>query len=63
MGELMGSGTRLNLLSLEALAAAQHLSADQCIAEADNNPELRTAASSLGVVVRVIGNSPEPTLR
>lgn len=54
MGELVHTGLRLNLLSLEALAAAQHLSADICLAEVDNNAPLRSAAHDLGVSVRTI---------
>lgn len=56
MGRLIHAGSRLNLLSLEALAAARHLSADVCLAEADNNPPLRTAATRLGVTVRIVSN-------
>lgn len=55
MGELVHAGARLNLLSLEALAAARHLEADVCLAEADDNAPLRAAASSFDVVVRTVG--------
>jgi hypothetical protein len=55
MGELVHAGARLNLLSLEALAAARHLDADVCLAENDDNPSLRTAARAFGVVVRTVG--------
>jgi hypothetical protein len=54
MGELVHTAARLNLLSLEALAAALHLSADICLAEGDENAPLRAAAEPLGVVVRTI---------
>lgn len=56
MGELVHSGARLNLLSLEALAAARLLSADVCLAQADNNAPLRSAAARAGVTVRMVGN-------
>ncbi len=54
MGELVHSGARLNLLSLEALAAAQHLSAEVCLAEVDDNTPLRSAAAAFEVTVRTI---------
>ena len=54
MGELVHAGARLNLLSLEALAAARHLSADVCLAAADENAPLRAAAESFGVSVGTI---------
>ena len=54
MGQLIGSGARLNLLSLEALAAAQHLTAEICLAEIDSNGPLQLAALELGVVVRTV---------
>lgn len=54
MGQLVGEPARLNLLSLEALAAAHHLEAEVCLAAADDNPPLRSAASALGVPVRTI---------
>ena len=54
MGHLVGSGVRLNLLSLEALAAAQHLSAEIRLATADDNPPLRSAARDVGIPVRTI---------
>ena len=54
MSELVHRGERLNLLSLEALAAADHLSAPVCLAEIDDNPNLRRAAENVGVEVRTI---------
>lgn len=54
MGQLVRSGLRLNLLSLEALAAAEHLAADICLAEADDNQPLRAAATERGITVRTI---------
>jgi hypothetical protein len=54
MGELVDTGARLNLLSLEALAAARHLSAELCLAEADDNTPLRDAATEFAVPVRIV---------
>lgn len=54
MGGLVHAGARLNLLSLEALAAAHHLSADICLAAVDDNAPLRTTAKNFGVSVRTI---------
>jgi hypothetical protein len=54
MASLIASGARLNLLSLEALAAAEMLDAEICLAEADNNPTLLEAAARRGVSVRLI---------
>jgi hypothetical protein len=55
MGQLVHAGARLNLLSLEALAAARNLGADMCLAETDDNAPLRAVASSFDVVVRTVG--------
>ncbi len=54
MAERLAAGIRLNLLSLEALAAADHLGADICLAAVDDNAPLRAAADRRGVTVRVI---------
>jgi hypothetical protein len=54
MAELVHGGARLNLLSLEALAAARHLAADLCLAESDDNAPLRAVAGSFGVIVRTV---------
>jgi len=54
MGELVSERVRLNLLSLEALAAAQHLSAEICLAAVDDNVPLQSAARAFGVPMRVI---------
>jgi hypothetical protein len=54
MGELVHAGARLNLLSLEVIAAARHLAADVCLAGNDDNMPLRTAADTVGVVVRTV---------
>lgn len=54
MGQLVAAGHRLNLLSLEALAAAEHLGAEICLAAVDHNPPLRDAAAERGLAVRLI---------
>jgi hypothetical protein len=54
MAELVRSGARLNLLSLEALAAARHLSAEICLADQDDNDPLRAAANNLDVTIRSV---------
>ncbi len=54
MSLLLANGSRLNLLSLEALAAAKALGAEICLGEADDNPPLRTEAIRLGVPVRIV---------
>lgn len=54
MAGLVHDGARLNLLSLEALAAARHLSAEICLAELDDNEPLRSVARRFGVPVRSI---------
>lgn len=56
MGELVHAGARLNLLSLEALAAARHLSADVCLAEADDNAPLRAVATDFDIAVRTVSD-------
>jgi hypothetical protein len=56
MAQLLEEGVRLNLLSLEALAAAHHQGAELCLAEADQNPQLLAAAAARGTSVRLIGN-------
>ncbi len=54
MGDLVRSGNRLNLLSLEAVAAARHLNAEICLAAADPNEPLKAAARNLSIPVRNI---------
>jgi hypothetical protein len=54
MAQLVSSGVRLNLMSLEALAAAERLDAELCLAAADENPPLCDAAAMRGVPVRII---------
>lgn len=52
MAELLATGERLNLLSLEALAAARSLDAELCLAEADDNTALAAAANKHGITLR-----------
>jgi hypothetical protein len=54
MAELVHAGARLNLMSLEALAAAHHLAAEILLAEQDDNDSLRVAAGRFGVTVRSV---------
>jgi hypothetical protein len=54
MARLVDDGVRLNLMSLEALAAAEHLEAELGLAAADENPPLRTAARTRTTAVRVL---------
>ncbi len=56
MAGLAHAGARLNLLALEALAAALHLAGDICLAEADDNTSLRAAAETFGVTVQTISD-------
>jgi hypothetical protein len=54
MAELLSGGLRLNLLSLEAIAAARAIDAEMCLAEADRNEALVDAACKLGLNVRTV---------
>lgn len=54
MARLLDHGVRLNLLSLEALAAAERLGAELCLAVEDENPPLLAAARDRGRPTRVI---------
>jgi hypothetical protein len=54
MASLIADGARVNLLTLEALAAALHLDAEICLAAADTNPPLVAAAAARGISVRVV---------
>jgi hypothetical protein len=54
MAELVRSAARLNLLSLEALAAARQLGAEVCLAAIDDNPALQSAARDLEIPVRIL---------
>lgn len=55
MARLLAEGVRLNLMSLEALAAAEHIGAQLCLATADHNPPLLAAAAERGTPARLIG--------
>ncbi len=54
MGILLSDGARLNLMSLEALAAAEVFDAELCLATSDDNPPLRREAEARGRVVRLV---------
>ncbi len=54
MGALLAEGVRLNLLSLEALAAAEHLGAELCLDTTDSNDPLRAAAEERQVPLRFV---------
>ena len=54
MARLLDDGVRLNLLSLEALAAAEHLDAELCLAAVDENSQLLAAARGRGTPTRLI---------
>ena len=55
MARLLDEGVRLNLMSLEALAAAEHQVAELCLATADEHPHLLAAAAARGAPARVVG--------
>jgi predicted dithiol-disulfide oxidoreductase (DUF899 family) len=55
MARLIDAGVRLNVMSLEALAAAEHLAAELCLARADENPPLLAAAQARGTLTRLLG--------
>jgi len=54
MAELLSGGLRLNLMSLEAIAAARVINAEICLAPADRNEPLMGAARTLGLNVRTV---------
>ena len=54
MGELVRDGARLNLLSLEALAAARLLGAEICCAQGNENELLMDAARAHAVPIHSI---------
>lgn len=54
MAERVHAGARLNLLGLEALAAARHLASAICLADVDDNAPLRAAAHEFDVRVLTI---------
>lgn len=56
MAQILADGERLNLLSLEALAAAEHLGAEIWVGESNQNPPLTGAATRRGVAVKVISD-------
>jgi hypothetical protein len=55
MAQLLQDGVRLNLMSLEALAAAESQRAELCLAAADENPQLLDAAAARGTSARLVG--------
>jgi hypothetical protein len=54
MARLVAEGSRLNLLSLEAIAAAEHLGARICLASDDLNAPLVGEAAHRGIPVEVV---------
>jgi len=56
IAELVNGGARLNLLSLEALAAARHFGAEICLAEVDINRPLIASSHEFGVSVRSVSD-------
>jgi len=54
MARLLEEGVRLNLMSLEALAAAEQQGAELCLAAVDENPQLLAAATFRGRPARLI---------
>ena len=56
MGRLINADLRLNLLSLEALASAQHLDAEICLAEQDLNEPLALAAHASDTSLRIVAD-------
>lgn len=56
MADLVASGARLNLLSLEALAAADHLDAEICLTAVGDNPPLHERATQRDIPVRLIAD-------
>jgi hypothetical protein len=56
MARLVDQGVRLNLMSLEALAAAEHIGAELCLAVADENPPLLATAQARSTPTRLVGS-------
>jgi hypothetical protein len=54
MADSLVTGVGLNLMSLEALVAAEHLDAEICLASVDDNPSLIEAAAARNVATRLI---------
>lgn len=55
MARLVEEGVRLNAMSLEALAAAEHVGAELVLASTDGNPPLLSAAGARGTPTRLVG--------
>jgi hypothetical protein len=55
MARLIDAGVRLNLMSLEALAAVEQQGAELCLATTDENPPLLAAAAARGAQARLVG--------
>ena len=58
MAQLIHGGVRLNLMSLEALAAAEHIGAELCLATSDENPQLLAAAGARATPARLVDDRP-----
>ena len=56
MGEVLKDHPTLNLMSLEALAAAEYLGAELCLAARDLNPPLLSAATERSVPHRLLSS-------
>jgi hypothetical protein len=54
MARLIDDGVRLNLMSLEALAAAEHLDGELCLAVLAENPPLVKTAEARATPVRLL---------
>jgi len=54
MARLLDGGVRLNLMSIEALAAAEHQGGELCLASSDENPQLLAAAFARGTPTRLV---------
>ena len=54
MSEVLHAGHHLNLLSLEALAAARSIGAEICLASSDQNDPLLAAAAAMNVAYRLL---------
>jgi hypothetical protein len=54
MARLVDDGIRLNLMSLEALAAAEYLDSELCLSVDDENPPLLAAAQARTTAVRLL---------
>lgn len=54
MATLVAEGVHLNLLSLEAVAAAEHLGAEVVLADAAENPSLLAACTERGIPHRIL---------